>query len=268
MQPRLYTPGMIHAACVQYTYTTTTVPKPSHPALSLNPCGAGCELDGPRPPLCPTPGRPPAYPTATASPAVPHAHSTAAGAPRGASQHVGRSAAPRELPPLPVHKGACRGAAAAGSARSAQQLLHMREQLGVVAPEQHARLHAALGRPSRALSDEAGQRVAGAREHRVAGAQDERRAEVVGAVARVHDARVRAAPPQRLQLLPLRGRASCSGTVNTASPRHDVRDCQSPAGRASYGSVHPTKKFKAHHLQPPFQRLQTLVLPARQCPRV
>jgi len=122
----------------------------------------------------------------------------------------------------------------------------VREQLGVVAPEQHARLHATLGRPGRALGDERSQRMAGAREHRVARAQDERGAEVVGAIARVHHARVRAAPPQRLQLLALRARAGRSAaatppvagrTRESASHQQDVR-----VG----GVFTATKKFKAH----------------------
>ena len=84
------------------------------------------------------------------------------------------------------------------------EALHQAEQVAVVVPDVHLGDHAAiLVAGGGALLDERLQRVAAARQHRIAGRQRERGAQVVGAVPAIHDALVGVLPPQVLQLLAL-----------------------------------------------------------------
>ncbi len=82
--------------------------------------------------------------------------------------------------------------------------LHEAAQVGVVVPDDDSRDDAAvLVGVGFAFADQAFQGVPCAREHGVGGRQGQRGAEIVGAVAAVHDALVRVLPPQTLQLLSL-----------------------------------------------------------------
>ena len=90
------------------------------------------------------------------------------------------------------------------TAASGEHALRKRAQLRVVLPQQHARDDlAVLVGAARALGDHLRQRMAAAREHDVGGGQRQRGAEVVGAVAAVHNLLVGLRAPQRLQLLAL-----------------------------------------------------------------
>ena len=95
-----------------------------------------------------------------------------------------------------------------GAGALVHEALHEAEQVAVVVPDVHLGDHAAvLVAGGGALLDERLQGVAAARQHRVAGRQRQRGAQIVGAVAAVHDALVGVLPPQVLQLLALHRRA-------------------------------------------------------------